>query len=94
MIKIEHVKGKNKGKIILYALSTCGWCKKTEELLNKIGVEYSYIFVDLLDENDKDIVMKDIEKWNSNLSFPTLIINNQKCIVGFKEDKIKEALSI
>lgn len=94
MNNIEYVKGKNKGKIILYALSTCGWCKKTKELLNKLGVEYSYIYVDLLSENDKDKVMKDIEKWNSNLSFPTLIINNQKCIIGFKEDKIKEALSI
>lgn len=94
MNNIEHVKGKNKGKIMLYALSTCGWCKKTKELLNKLGVEYSYIFVDLLNDNDKDKVMKDIEKWNSNLSFPTLVINNQKCIVGFKEDKIKEALII
>jgi len=94
MNNIEHVKGKNKGKIILYALSTCGWCKKTKELLNKLGVEYSYIFVDLLNDNDKDKVMKDIEKWNSNLSFPTIVINNQKCIVGFKEDKIKEALII
>ena len=94
MNNIEYVKGKNKGKIILYALSTCGWCKKTKELLNKLGVEYSYIYVDLLSDNDKDKVMKDIEKWNSNLSFPTLIINNQKCIIGFKEDKIKEALSI
>ncbi len=92
MNNIEHIKGKNKGKIMLYALSTCGWCKKTKELLNKLGVEYSYIFVDLLSGNDKDKVMKDIEKWNSNLSFPTLIINNQKCIVGFKEDKIKEAI--
>ncbi len=94
MNNIEHIniKGKNKGKIMLYALSTCGWCKKTKELLNKLGVEYSYIFVDLLNENDKDKVMKEIKKWNSNLSFPTLIINNQKCIVGFKEDKIKEAI--
>ena len=92
MNKIGYVNGKNKGKIMLYALSTCGWCKKTKELLNKIGVEYSYIYVDLLNEDDKDKIMKDIEKWNSNLSFPTLIINNRKCIVGFKEDKIKEAL--
>lgn len=93
MIKIEHVKGKNKGKIMLYALSTCGWCKKTKELLNKIGVEYSYIFVDLLNENDKEKVMKDVEKWNSYLSFPTLVIDDKKSIVGFKEDKIKETLS-
>ncbi len=91
-IEYINIKGKNKGKIMLYALSTCGWCKKTKELLNKLGVEYSYIFVDLLNENDKDKVMKEIKKWNFNLSFPTLIINNQKCIVGFKEDKIKEAI--
>ena len=94
MIKIEHVKGKNKGKILLYALSTCGWCKKTKELLNNLGVEYSYIHVDLLEDNDKDKVMKDVKKWNSLCSFPTIVINNRECIVGYKEDEIKEALGL
>ena len=42
-MKIEHVKGENKGKITLYALSTCGWCKKTKKLLDDLGVEYHYI---------------------------------------------------
>jgi glutaredoxin-like protein NrdH len=92
MIKIEHVKGKNKGKIMLYALSTCGWCRKTKELLNSLGVEYSYIFVDLLDEEDKSTTMKFVEKWNPHCSFPTLVINDKKCIVGFKEDEIREVL--
>ena len=94
MIKIEHVKGKNKGKILLYALSTCGWCKKAKELLNRLGVEYSYVFVDLVDESDKDKVMDDVRKWNSFCSFPTIVINNKKCIVGFKEDEIKEKLGL
>lgn len=94
MIKIEHVKGKNKGKIMLYALSTCGWCKKTKELLSSLGVEYSYLFVDLLKDTDKDKTMKDVEKWNPHCSFPTLVVNDQICIVGFKEDEIKEALRI
>jgi len=94
MIKIEHKKGKNKGKILLYALSTCGWCKKTKDLLNNLGVEYSYIFVDLLGEPDKENIMDDVRKWNSACSFPTIVINNKKCIVGFKEDKIKEALGL
>jgi glutaredoxin-like protein NrdH len=92
MIKIEHVKGKNKGKIMLYALSTCGWCRKTKELLNSLGVEYYYIFVDLLKDDDKDKTMKDVEKWNPYCSFPTLVINDQLCIVGFKEDEIREVL--
>ena len=94
MVKIEHVKGINKGKILLYALSTCGWCKKTKDLLNDLGVEYSYIFVDLLDEPDKENVMNDVRKWNPACSFPTVVINEKECIVGFKEDKIKEALGL
>ena len=40
---IKHVDGKDKGKVFLYALSTCGWCKKTKAFLNEQGVEYSYV---------------------------------------------------
>ena len=93
-MKIEHVDGENKGKIILYALSTCGWCRKTKEFLNSLGVDFSYIFVDLLEEQEKEEIMEDVIKWNPRRSFPTLIINDEKCIVGYKEDQIKEALGI
>jgi glutaredoxin len=93
-VKIEHVDGENKGKIILYALSTCGWCRKTKEFLNGLGVEFSYVFVDLLEEQEKDEIMEDVIKWNPRRSFPTLVINDEKCIVGYKEDQIREALGI
>ena len=93
-MRIEHVKGKKRGKIMLYALSTCGWCKKTKDLLNELGLEYSYIFVDQVDEKEKDIVMNDVRKWNPRCSFPTIVINDEKCIVGYKEDEIKEALGL
>ncbi len=88
------VKGRNKGQIMLYALSTCGWCKKTKELLNELGVEYSFIYVDLLDSNEKSQVMKQVEKWNPACSFPTMVINDTKCIVGFKEDDIRKELKV
>ena len=91
MSKVEHVKGKNKGKIMLYALSTCVWCNKTKQLLTDLGVEFNYIYVDLLEGDDKDKTMNEVEKWNPRCSFPTLVIND-KCIVGFKEDEIREAL--
>jgi len=94
MIKIEHVKGKNKGKILLYALSTCIWCKMTKEFLDKLGVEYSFVYVDLLEGKDKDKSTEDIKKWNPMCSFPTMVINDKKCIVGFKEKEIKEALGL
>ena len=93
-MKIEHVDGDNKGKILLYALSTCGWCKKTKKFLTSLGVEFSYIFVDLLEEKERDEIMEDVKKWNPRRSFPIVVINDEKCIVGYKEDQIKEALGI
>lgn len=91
MLQVEHVEGENKGKIMLYALSTCGWCRKTKELLNELGVEYEYVYVDLLEDEDEDTAMDEVKKWNPRLSFPTLVIDD-KCIVGFKEDEIREVL--
>lgn len=93
-MKIEHIKGENKGKILLYALSTCSWCKKTKEFLNNLGVEYSYIYVDLVEDSEKDKVIEDVKKCNPRNSFPTILINEKECIVGYKEDEIKEALNI
>jgi glutaredoxin len=92
MVKIEHEDGEDKGKIMLYALSTCGWCRKTKELLEELDVSYDYIFVDLLDDSEKDDVMNEVKKWNPRCSFPTLVLNDKIVITGFREDEIKEAL--
>jgi glutaredoxin-like protein NrdH len=91
-MNVVHVKGKNKGDIVLYAISTCGWCKKTKSLLNKLGVEYRYIYVDLLDKKEKEKIEEEVKKWNPKCNYPTMVINNKKCIVGFKEDEIQEVL--
>jgi len=91
-MKFEHVDGVNKGKIVLYALSTCVWCKRTKQFLGNLGVKFDYIFVDHLKGDDRNSIMKDVEKWNPRCSFPTMVIDDKKCIVGFKEDEIKEAL--
>jgi glutaredoxin len=89
---LNHVAGKKKGKIMLYALSTCGWCKKTKALLNELGVEYDYTDVDLLKGDEQAATVKEIIKFNPESNFPTIVINSQKCIVGFKENDIREAL--
>jgi glutaredoxin len=92
-MQVEIVKGENKGKVLLYALSTCGWCKKTKELLEEMGVEYSYVYVDLLEGEERDETMEEVRKWNPRCSFPTLVIKDEKCITGYDEAQIKEALS-
>jgi len=91
---VEHVAGKKKGKIMLYALSTCVWCRKTRNLLDNLGLEYSYIYMDLLQDEEKENALKDLAKWNPRYSYPTIVINDKKCIVGFKEDEIKEAIGL
>lgn len=88
----NYLEGTDKGKIMLYALSTCGWCKKTKGLLNELGVAYSYTDVDTLTGAERQSVMDEVRKWNPACSFPTLVIDGSNCIVGFQEDEIRNLL--
>ncbi|MDY6892816.1 MAG: glutaredoxin family protein [Chloroflexota bacterium] len=88
---VEHVAGKNIGSVMLYALSTCSWCRKTRNLLEEMGVEYDYEYVDLLPEAERKETLKNMERWNSSRSFPTMVING-KVIVGFDEPQIRQAV--
>ncbi len=92
MIKYDKVDGIDKGNVKLFALSTCVWCKRTKQLLEKIGISYEYVFVDSLSGGEKEEVLDEIRKHNPRCSFPTLLIDNEKCIVGFKKDQIMEEL--
>ena len=87
---IEHVNGKKKGRVMLYALSTCVWCNKTKELLRELGIEFDYMYVDLLEGKEQDEAMDAVERFNPSGSFPTLVIDNKKSIVGFKEQEIRQ----
>ena len=91
--KMTRVEGENKGDITLYALSTCGWCKKTKGLLNDLNAQYSYVDVDQLEESDRNEALDKIREWNPKCTFPTMVINNNTCIIGFKEDETREALA-
>lgn len=88
-----HIDGKDKGHVMLYALSTCGHCRRTKDLLNELGVAYDYIFVDQLSRSEMDEILKELEKYNPRGSFPTLVINGSRTIIGSREDEIREAFS-
>ena len=45
MVEKKHMKGKKKGDVLVYALSTCIWCKKTKEYLSSKDVAFDYIYV-------------------------------------------------
>ena len=89
---VVHIPGKKSRHIMLYALSTCGWCRKTKQLLDDLGVEYNYEYVDKLQGEEREEAMRKIKAWNPSCSFPTVVLDNEKCIVGYREDEIREAL--
>lgn len=93
MVNMTHIAGSRKKDIKLYALSTCGWCKKTRLLLEELDLDYHYIYVDLLKDLDKAEARGELEKWNPHCSFPTVVIQGSRCIVGFDEEKIRKELS-
>ena len=91
-MEIEHIDGEDRGKLMLYALSTCGWCRKTKKLLDDLGVAYDFIYVDKLAGDEKQAAREKVMEHNPACSFPTLVIDNERCIVGFKEPQIREEL--
>ncbi len=90
-----RVSGKNnKHSVLLYALSTCAWCKKTKKFLNENDVEYEYIDVDLANDEDHEKIRQDIINRGSEPTYPTTIVDNKKVINGFRMDLLKEALEL
>jgi glutaredoxin-like protein NrdH len=92
-LKGGHITGKNKGEVVMYGLSTCVWCKKTRQLLTDLGVDFDYLYVDLLSGNEEESAIKEVKRFNPSVSFPTIIINNERAILGFDEQAIRKALS-
>ena len=93
-MEFTHVKGtKKKGEVTLYALSTCGWCAKTKELLTGIGIDFSYVYVDLLPRPEMEKAFEEVKRYNPACSFPTVVIDGKRTIVGFREEQLREAFA-
>ena len=85
---------KNEHKVVLFTLSTCAWCKLVKKFLKDNEVEYNYIDIDLVYEDEKEKIRQIIRDKGGPLSFPSTIIDDKILITGFRKDKIKEALNL
>ena len=94
-MQFSNVSGqKRQHKVVLYALSTCVWCKMTKQFLKDNDIEYDYIDVDLCQEEDKQKIREHIQSKGGPLSYPTTIVDDKVVITGFRKDKLKEVLGI
>jgi glutaredoxin-like protein NrdH len=92
-MNISKVSGKNtKHRVLVYALSTCVWCKMTKNFLKDMGVEFEYVDVDLCTEEEKDKIRQEIQKKGGSLIYPTTIIDDKTVVAGFRKDQLKEFL--
>ena len=85
---------KKKHKILLYAISTCGWCKRTKKFLKDNDVEFEYIDIDRSSSEDKQEARKDIQNRGGLLAYPTIIIDDKILLTGASMDRLREVLEV
>jgi glutaredoxin-like protein NrdH len=77
----------------LYNLSTCSHCMATKKFLDTCAVKYEFDDLDMLNDEEREIILEEVKKLNRDCTFPTIVIGD-KVIVGFKEEEINEALGL
>jgi glutaredoxin len=76
--------GNDDNELVMFALSTCGHCRRAKKFLKENGVKYRYIYVDLMDyEKKQELKNKLQKKFDKRVAFPFLVVNGEKSIVGF-----------
>jgi glutaredoxin len=81
-------------KVTLYALSTCGWCKKTKRFLEEHAVDYQCHDMDLLPGEEKDRLVEEVSRYNPRRSYPTVVIDGKEVVVGYDEDRLRAVLDL
>jgi glutaredoxin len=66
----------------------------TKQFLKDNDVQFEYVDLDLCKEEDKQKIRQHIQSKGGSLSYPTIIINDNLLINGFRKDKLKAALGL
>ncbi|GAB4277014.1 MAG: glutaredoxin family protein [Coriobacteriia bacterium] len=86
-------------QVTLYALSTCPYCRMTKKFLDKEGVDYELIEVDLLEgetgdpSTPKGQAVAKVKELSGGTSFPVIKAGDE-VVVGFNKPRIKELLGL
>jgi len=82
-----------KNDLTVYALSTCAFCRRALKFLKDNSIKFKYVYFDDLDNDTQDKLEEELEKeFNKRLSFPFLVINCKKAIVGFDREEWEREL--
>ncbi len=91
IVFIKEEGERQKGEIIIYALSTCAFCKKALKFLRENSITFSYVYIDEFDYDKKTKIKNELkEKYKKDIGFPFLILDGTNIIIGFTEDDYKK----
>ena len=81
-------------RVLFYGLSTCVWCKRTREFLEESDVGFDYVYVDMLEGDERARTIEEIKRVNPKTNFPTVVIDGDTAVVGYDPDRLKEELGL
>lgn len=79
-------------RVRLYGLSTCPSCKRLKRFLEEKGIAFELIEVDTLESGEQWLRIKELKGYNPEATYPTLVVED--VVVGYDEERLKEALGI
>lgn len=80
-------------RVKLLVLSTCLQCKALIELLQEHKVTFEATNIDLLEQQEREELLRRMEPYNEKKAFPVAFIGN-KAIVGFQKKVILAELGV
>jgi len=81
-------------RVLFYGLTTCVWCKRTRKFLEESDVGFDYVYVDMLQGDERAGAIDEIRRVNPKTSFPTVVIDGETAVVGYDPDRLKEVLGL
>lgn len=81
--------------ITVYALSTCGFCKRAMAFLETNGFAYRYIHMDKIPLDRKNEAKRELkELYKADVAFPFVTLGSKDYLVGFIEIDWKKTLGV
>ncbi len=81
--------------LTVYALSTCGFCKRSLAFLEANGFAYRYVHLDRIPLDTKNEVKRALkEKYKADVAFPFVTVGDADYLVGFIEVDWKKTLGV
>ena len=78
--------------IMVYALSTCPYCKMAKKFLDEKGAPYEHTDVDLLEGEERAATVATVKELSGGTSFPVIVLADGEVIVGFNKARLEEVL--